>query len=64
MMIHWDSMKEDITQDKLTEDQSLMVDAIRYYRDLYELDIVDSELDSQYSIYMNNLINTYKIKTK
>lgn len=55
-----DAMKEAITQDKLSEDQSLMVDAIRYYRDLYELDIVDSEMDSQYSIYMNNLINTYK----
>ena len=59
-----DSMKESITQDKLTEDQSLMVDAIRYYRDLYELDIVDSELDSQYSIYMNNLTNTYKNQNK
>ena len=59
-----DSMKESITQDKLTEDQSLMLDAIRYYRDLYELDIVDSELDSQYSIYMNNLINTYKNQNK
>ncbi|CDF11728.1 foldase protein PrsA [Mycoplasma sp. CAG:776] len=59
-----DSMKESITKDKLTEDQSLMVDAIRYYRDLYELDIVDSELDSQYSIYMNNLINTYKNQNK
>ena len=46
-----DSMKESITQDKLTEDQSLMVDAIRYYRDLYELDIVDSELDSQYLLF-------------
>ncbi len=55
-----DSMKEAITQDKLNEDQSLMIDAIRYYRDLYDLDIVDSELDSQYSVYMNNLINTYK----
>lgn len=55
-----DDMKEDITKDKLDEDQSLMVDAIRYYRDLYDLDIVDSEMDSQYSVYMNNLINTYK----
>ena len=59
-----DSMKDAITKDKLTKDQSLMVDAIRYYRDLYELDIVDSELDSQYSIYMNNLINTYKNQSK
>ena len=55
-----DSMKDAITEDKLNNDQSLMVDAIRYYRELYELDIVDSELDNQYSIYMNNLINTYE----
>lgn len=55
-----DSMKDAITKDKLNNDQSLMVDAIRYYRELYELDIVDSELDNQYSIYMNNLINTYE----
>lgn len=59
-----DTMKDAITQDKLNEDQSLMVDAIRYYRDLYELDIVDSELDNQYSIYMNNLINTYSNTTE
>lgn len=55
-----DSMKDAITEDKLNNDQSLMVDAIRYYRELYDLDIVDSELDNQYSIYMNNLINTYE----
>ena len=55
-----EDMKDAITKDKLSEDQSLMVDAIRYYRDLYELDIIDSEMDSQYSIYMNNLINTYE----
>lgn len=55
-----DSMREAIAEDKLSEDQSLMVDAIRYYRDLYELDIIDSEMDNQYGIYMNNLINTYE----
>ena len=54
-----DSMKDAIAQDKLCTDQSLMVDAVRYYRDLYELDIIDSEMDSQYGVYMNNLINTY-----
>ena len=48
-----DSMKDAITEDKLNNDQSLMVDAIHYYRDL-------CELDNQYSIYMNNLINTYE----
>ena len=55
-----DSMKDAIAQDKLEEDQSLMVDAIRYYRDLYELDIIDSEMDDQYGVYMNNLINSYE----
>lgn len=55
-----DSMKDEIATDKINGDQSqaLMVDAIRYYRDLYELDIIDSEIDSQYGIYMNNLINS------
>ncbi len=55
-----DSMKEKITNNKLTEDQSLMIEAIKHYREKYELDIVDSEIDSQYGRYMNNLINTYK----
>ncbi len=55
-----DSMKESITNDKLSSDASLIADAIKYYRDKYDLDIIDSELDSQYGKYMNNLINTYK----
>ncbi len=55
-----EDMKEAITQDKLASDESLIIEAVRYYRDLYELDIVDSELDSQYGIYMNNLINSYE----
>lgn len=54
-----DSMKENIADDKLTEDVSLMIDAIKYYREKYELDIIDDEMDSQYSKYMNKLINYY-----
>ena len=53
-------MKEKIMTNKLNDNKSLMVDAVKYYRDKYELNIVDSELNSQYSKYMNNLINTYK----
>lgn len=55
-----DSMKEKITTNKLSENQSLMVDAIKHYRDKYELNIVDSEISSQYGKYMNNLINNAK----
>ncbi len=55
-----ESMKESITTDKLNNDRSLIPDAIKFYRDKYELDIIDSDLDSQYGRYMNNLINSYK----
>jgi len=59
-----DSMKTKITQTKLSSDQSLAIDAIKHYRDEYDLDIIDSEMDSQYGKYMNNLINTYKNSSK
>lgn len=57
-----DNMKDKIMQNKLTasDGQTLMVDAIKHYRDLYELNIVDSEISSQYGKYMNNLINNAK----
>lgn len=54
-----DEMREAIADEKLSADSSLMIEAVRYYRELYELDIIDSEMDSQYGVYMNNLINTY-----
>lgn len=57
-----DTMKEKIMQNKLAakDGQSIMVDAVKYYRDKYELNIVDSEISSQYGKYMNNLINSAK----
>ncbi|MCM1053040.1 MAG: peptidylprolyl isomerase [Ruminococcus sp.] len=56
-----DSMKERITNERLSDSengQKLMVEAVKHYREKYELDIVDSEIDSQYGRYMNNLINS------
>ena len=55
-------MKDKIMQNKLAskEGQTLMVDAIKHYREIYELNIVDSEISSQYGRYMNNLINNAK----
>lgn len=57
-----DNMKSKIMQTKLAskDGQTLMIDAIKYYRDKYELNIVDSEVSSQYGKYMNNLINNAK----
>lgn len=55
-----DSMKEAIANEKLTKDATLITDAIQHYRKKYEMDIIDSEMESQYSKYMNNMINSYK----
>lgn len=55
-----ESMKENIATNKLDNNQSLMIEAIKHYRDKYDLDIIDSEMDSQYGKYMNNLINSAK----
>lgn len=54
-----DSMKDAITNKKLSGDESnsLMVEAIKSYRKKYDMDIVDSEIDRQYGRYMNSLIN-------
>lgn len=54
------SMKEKITTERINSDKSLSVDAIKYYREKYDLNIVDSEIKSQYGKYMNNLINQNK----
>lgn len=57
-----DSMKDKIADTKLSasNSQELKVEAVKAYRDDYELNIVDSELNSQYGKYMNNLINSAK----
>lgn len=57
-----ETMKKKIMQNKLAskDGQTLMVDAIKYYRDKNELNIVDSEISTQYGRYMNNLINNAK----
>jgi len=54
------NMKEKITTEKLSNDKSLSVEAIKHYREKYEMNITDSEVKSQYGRYMNNLINQNK----
>ncbi len=55
-----EEMNEAIVEDKLSSEDSnsYAVDALQYYRKKYDLDIIDSELKSQYGNYMNNLINS------
>ncbi len=56
-----EDIKEDIIEtlanEYLSTDSEISLNAMKYYRKLYNLKIVDSELDRQYSIYLNNLAN-------
>ena len=36
---------------------TITTDAMKYFRKLYNMDIIDSTLDRQYGIYLNNLLN-------
>lgn len=36
----------------------LQVEALQYFHKKYDLEVIDSEMKSQYSIYMNQLINS------
>lgn len=53
-----DTIVETLATKKLEEDTELSVNSMKYYRDLYNMKIIDSELDRQYGIYLNNLINS------
>ncbi len=55
-----DDMKTKIVEKKKTDNISIIADAIMYFKDKYEIKVIDSELDKQYGIYTNNLINSYK----
>jgi len=33
------------------------INSMKHYRELYNMKIIDSTLDRQYGIYLNNLIN-------
>lgn len=51
------SIIETLSKKKLNEDSSISLNSMKYYRKLYNLNIVDSTLNRQYGIYLNNLAN-------
>lgn len=57
-----DDLKNDIittlANKKLEEDSDIALNTMKYYRKLYNLNIVDSTLNRQYGIYLNNLANS------
>jgi len=48
---------ETLATEKLETDKEISVNSMKYYRELYNMKIVDSELNRQYGIYLNNLVN-------
>ena len=54
-------LKEEITEtlanEKMQKDTEIALNSMKYYRELYNLKIVDSELNRQYGIYLNSLAN-------
>ncbi|MBQ4584108.1 MAG: peptidylprolyl isomerase [Bacilli bacterium] len=55
-----EDVKEDLidtlAQEKISSDAAVSVDALQHYRKLYDMEINDSELKTQYTNYIQNLI--------
>lgn len=52
-----ESIIEKLAARKVANDSKMSIKSMKYYRELYNLDIVDDELKRQYGIYVNNLLN-------
>jgi Ni,Fe-hydrogenase maturation factor len=46
-----------LAEEKVNSITTISVDSMKYYHKLYNLNIVDSDINRQYGIYLNNLIN-------
>ncbi len=54
------TIRELIAEEYLTADTSLSLKALKHYRKLYKLDILDSVLNKQYNSYMNSYEKSLK----
>ena len=55
-----DKIRTILSQSALQNDATIGVKAMQYYRDKYGAEIVDSDIQSQYSKYMNQALNADK----
>ena len=53
-----DTIRTILSKEKLSSETNLNVKAMKYYREEYGVKIIDSEINSQYSKYMNNVLNS------
>lgn len=63
-----EDLKEEIIETlanrKMENDSEISINSMKYYRKLYNMEIIDSELNRQYGIYLNNLINQANSKNE
>ena len=52
-----DNIRTILSQDTLQNDQNITAKAMDHYRKEYGVEIIDSNIKSQYSKYMNNILN-------
>ena len=52
-----DEILTTLAEEKANTTENIDVDAMKYYYNLYNLDIIDSALKNQYGLYLNNLRN-------
>ncbi len=52
-----DNIIKTLAEEKMSSITTITTDAMKYFRKLYNMDIIDSTLDRQYGIYLNNLLN-------
>ena len=55
-----DEIRTILSQSSLQSDVTISAKAMQYYRDKYDAKIIDSEIKSQYSKYMNQALNADK----
>ena len=55
-----DKIRTILSKDIISSDTTINAKAMQYYRKEYKVNIVDSEIEKQYSIYMNNMLNQDK----
>lgn len=53
-----DEIIETLANRKMETIKTISIDSMKYYRKLYNLEIVDDELERQYGIYINNATNS------
>ena len=53
-----DTIRTILSQNALQTDTTIGAKAMKYYRDKYDAKIIDSEIQKQYSKYMNQALNT------